>query len=95
MSERVGQVRGILAERVIVSTQLDPFLSLRALAGYSNLSIRKLRELLADPIHPLPFYRVGSKILIKKGEFDAWMARHRRVGNPDVERIVGEVLRDF
>ncbi|MDP3939577.1 MAG: hypothetical protein Q8R92_15770 [Deltaproteobacteria bacterium] len=40
----VAQVRGVLAERVVVSTNLDPFLSLRALAGYSGLSIRTLRN---------------------------------------------------
>src|SRR5882724_2303603 len=31
-SAHVAQVRGVLAERVAISTQLDPFLSLRALA---------------------------------------------------------------
>lgn len=88
----VGQVRGILAERVALSTPLDPFLSLRALASYSGLSVRKLRDHLADLAHPLPHYRVGSKILVRRSEFDTWMARYRRVGQPNVERIVSEVL---
>ena len=89
----VGQVRGVLAERVVVSTPVDPFLSLRALAGYSGLSVRKLRDCLADPAHPLPCYRVGGKILVRRSEFDAWMARHRQVGQADVDRIVSEALR--
>ncbi len=59
----VAQVRGVLAERVVISTQLDPFLSLRALAAYSDVSIRKLREFLEHPQHPLPCYRIGGKIL--------------------------------
>ena len=42
MKEPIAQVRGILAERVVVSTSLDPFLSLKALAAYSDLSVRKL-----------------------------------------------------
>ena len=35
-----AQVRGVLAERVMVSTALDPFLSLKALAGCAGLSVR-------------------------------------------------------
>ena len=66
MSERVAQVRGLLAERVVVSTPLDPFLPLKALATYSGLSVRKLRSHLEDPGHPLPCYRVGGKILVRR-----------------------------
>ncbi len=91
----VGQVRGVLAERVVVSTPLDPFLSLRSLASYSGLSVRKLRDCLADPVHPLPHYRVGGKVLVRRGEFDAWLARYRQVGRPDVEKVVSAVLRDL
>ncbi len=80
----VGQVRGILADRVVVSTALDPFLSLRALASYACVSVRKLREHLDDAIHPLPHYRVGGKIVVRRSEFDAWMAAYRRVGQADV-----------
>jgi len=89
----VGQVRGVLAERVVVSTALDPFLSLRALAGYSGLSIRKLRDFLDQPQHPLPCYRVGSKILVRLSEFDRWIAAYRHHGRRDVDAIVNDVLR--
>jgi excisionase family DNA binding protein len=87
------QVRGVLAERIIVSTPLDPFLSLRALASYSDLSIRKLRDLLDDPVRPLPSYRVGGKILVRRSEFDAWVAQHREERRRDVGRVVEDVLR--
>jgi hypothetical protein len=90
---RVGLVRGILAERVELSTPCDPFLSLRALAGYSGLGARKLREHLADPVHPLPCYRVGGKILVRRSEFDTWIARYRRVGRADVDQLVADVLK--
>lgn len=63
--QRVGQVRGVLAERVIVSTPLDPFFPLKALASYSGMSQRKLRQHLEDPLHPLPCYRVGGKLLVR------------------------------
>lgn len=88
-----AQVRGILATEVVVSTPLDPFLGLRALASYSGLSVRKLRDHLDEPAHPLPCYRVGGKILVRRSEFDAWIARFRQAGRADVDRIVAEVIR--
>jgi hypothetical protein len=92
MATPIGQVRGVLAERVVVSTPLDPFLSLRALAAYSGLGARKLRDYLTDPLHPLPCYRVGGKILVRRSEFDAWIARYRQLGRPDVDRLVADAL---
>lgn len=91
MREPVAQVRGVLAERVVVST-LDPFLSLKALAGYSGLSVRKLREYLDDPAHPLPCYRVGGKILVRRSEFDRWIATYRTRGHVGGDHLVSDVL---
>jgi Helix-turn-helix domain len=88
----VAQVRGVLAERVIVSTPLDPFLPLRALSAYSGISVRKLREYLDDPAHPLPSYRVGGKILVRRSEFDVWITQYRRT-RTDVAQVVDDVLR--
>lgn len=51
-----GQDRRV--EQIIVSVPLDPYLSLKALATYSGLSVRKLRNCLRHPSHPLPHYRV-------------------------------------
>jgi hypothetical protein len=90
----IGLVRGVLAERVIVSTPLDPFMPLRALASYSGLSVTKLREYLNDPTYPLPYHRVGGKLLVRRSDFDAWVAKYRRVGSEDVAVVVDEVLRD-
>jgi len=90
--QRVAQVRGVLAERVIVSTPLDPFLSMKALASYSGLSDRKLRQHLADPQHPLPCYRVGGKLVVRRSEFDTWVAAYRQVGRVDVDRVVADVM---
>ncbi len=92
MKAPVAQVRGVLAERVIVSTPLDPFFPLRALAAYSGISIRKLRDYLEDVGHPLPCYRVGGKVLVRRSEFDTWISAYRQQGRADVARIVEEVL---
>lgn len=91
--QSVAQVRGVLAERVVISTPLDPFLSLQALASYSGLSRRKLRDYLTDPAHPLPCYRIGGKIVVRRSEYDSWAGRYRQVGQPDVDRIVSDVLK--
>jgi hypothetical protein len=85
----------VVADRVILSTVLDPFLPLRALATYSGLSVRRLRDLLTDPAHPLPYYRIGGKILVRRGEYDAWAARYRHTGSADVAAVVHDVLRDL
>jgi hypothetical protein len=94
-SREPKQVRGVLAERIIVSTPLDPFLSLRTLVNYSDLSIRKLRELLDDPVRPLPHYRIGGKILVRRSEFDAWMVVHRHIRPSQVSALVDDVLHNL
>ena len=88
-------LRDVQAAQVVLGTQLDPFLSLKVLASYSGLSVRKLREYLIDPAHPLPAYRVGGKILVRRSEFDAWMAAYRREGAVDVEGIVADILHEL
>ena len=85
--------RLVVVEGLALSTPADPYLSLTALADYSGCSVRWLRDRLTDVHHPLPCYRLpGGKILVRRGEFDAWLARYRRVGRPDVDRVVADVL---
>jgi hypothetical protein len=86
------RLRGVGVERVIIATDLDPFLSLRALTAYNGLSIRTLRAHLTDPRRPLPCYRVGVKILVRRSEFDSWMRPHRQVGSADVDRLMAEMF---
>jgi len=92
VSERVAQVRGVLAERVVVSSPLDPFLSLRALADYGGLSVRTLRAYLdLPPDQALPCYRVNGKILVRRSEFDAWMEQYHSRGRPSLVRAMREL----
>ena len=79
-----------LAERLVINVPLDPFMSMRALSSYSGLSVRKLREYLDHPAHPLPSYRVGGKLLVRRSDFDAWISRFRRSGR--VDQIVHDIL---
>lgn len=92
--QRVAQVRGVLADRVVVSTQLDPFLSLRALSAYSGLSPRTLRQYLElPPDEALPCYRLpgGGKILVRRSDFDAWMQQHQSRGRPSLVRAMRDL----
>jgi hypothetical protein len=53
------------------------YFDLQALAQYSCCSVRWLRNRLVDHYQPLPHYRVGGKILVKREEFDRWMTTFR------------------
>ena len=72
----------------------DEYFDLRGLSQYTSLSVRTLRDYLADASDPIPSYCVKKKILIKKSEFDAWLKKYR-VNTNKISRIVDEVLNDF
>jgi excisionase family DNA binding protein len=85
VNERVAQVRGVLAERVVISTLLDPFLSLRAAADYTGISVKTLRRGVNDaPDCALPAYRIGTAIILRRSELDAWLVQRRTVGRPSL-----------
>ena len=72
----------------------DRYLSLRSLAAYAGMSIRTLRALLIRRRAPLPHYRIGGKILVRRSEFDQWAAEFRIVRPPlDLDVVVGDVMR--
>jgi hypothetical protein len=91
---RVGTERPrlVVVDALQLTATLDPYFSLRGLAHYSGCSVRWLRARLTDPHHPLPCYRAEGKVLVRRSEFDGWIARYRRVGDPAVARVVGAVL---
>ena len=93
----IGQDRPrlVVVEGITLATPADPYLSLRALADYSGCSVRWLRDRLTDPHHPLAHYRVEGKLLVRRSDFDHWIAQYRRVGDPQIERVVADVLREL
>jgi excisionase family DNA binding protein len=66
-----------VVDQVQLHVGLDPYLSLRALAEYAGLSRRTLHNLVNDPHDPVPSYRIGGKLLVRRSEFDTWIARRR------------------
>jgi hypothetical protein len=68
------------------------YFDLRALAAYSCCSVRWLRDRLIDRNCPLPYYRVGGKVLVKRDEFDTWIRRFRIESQAgDLDRIVESI----
>ena len=65
------------------------YFDLKALAAYSSCSVRWLR----DRLHPLPNYRIEGKILVKREEFDHWLASSYVVNSADeLSEIVDSVV---
>src|SRR5262245_66618148 len=70
----------------------DEYLTLAQLAGYSKISARQLRNYLGlPPGQALPCYRPGRKVLVKRSEFDTWLARYRQRGKPVVTHVLREL----
>jgi len=89
----VAKVRGVLTQRAITGIETDPFLSLKALAGYSSLSVRTLRHFIDElpPEQALPCYRLPGKLLVRRSEFDAWLERYRSRGRPSLVKALREL----
>lgn len=71
------------------------YYSIADLEKYSGISQRTLRDLLKDPINPIPHYRIGvaGKIVrVKRSEFDEWIKTQRVSNTNDIDRIVDDIL---
>ncbi len=68
------------------------YLGIKELAAYAGISVRKLRTLKDDPLHPLPYYRIGGRLYFRRGEFDSWSAKYRRLGSQDLNRLMTELF---
>jgi excisionase family DNA binding protein len=67
------------------------WLDLKALRQYACVSERTIRDWIHRPVDPLPAVRVGSKILVRRSEFDRWLETHQ-VKHIDVGCIVDELV---
>jgi excisionase family DNA binding protein len=68
------------------------WLDLRRLREYATVSNRTLRAWIHSPVDPLPAVRVGTKILVRKSDFDRWLEQHA-VKPLDLDGIVEDVVR--
>jgi excisionase family DNA binding protein len=65
------------------------WIDLKDLTSYAAVSDRTLREWIHRAENPLPASRVGSKILISRRKFDAWLEQQqvKPVETIDLQRI--------
>jgi excisionase family DNA binding protein len=68
---------------------------LRQLTCYAAVSERTLRGWIHDPINPLPAYQVGSKLLVRKRDFDSYIERHPVRPMQVVDSMVEEILSEM
>ncbi|HET8579921.1 MAG TPA: helix-turn-helix domain-containing protein [Nitrospiraceae bacterium] len=85
--------RPSIIENVVIRADIDPYLSLKALSAHSGLSVRTLRKALTETVHPLPHYRLSGKILVRRSEFDRWMAQFRQEG-AELDQIVSQIAKE-
>jgi hypothetical protein len=84
-----GVARTVMAPSPLAG---DEYLTLQQLAGYSKLSPRQLRNYLSlPPSQALPCYRPGRRVLVRKSEFDGWLAQYRHRGKPVLLRLLREL----
>ena len=76
------------------SAEKPEWMDLRALQRYACVSERTLRQWIHRPVDPLPAVRVGTKILVRRSAFDAWLEVHR-MKRIDVDIILEEMITDL
>jgi len=72
----------------------DRYFDLKRLSTYSSLSVRTLREYLSRPDDPIPSFRIGRKILVKRSEFDEWIHKYR-TKTENLDQLVDSLLGDL
>jgi len=78
----------VISER----SQHAEWMDLKALRQYACVSERTLREWIHRATNPLPASRVGSKILVRRRSFDAWLEKHHVASNFDVDSVIDEIV---
>jgi hypothetical protein len=84
-----------LGRDVLLVRENDNFLSLSVLAKASSLSTKTLRAYLSDPIHALPHYRPGGKVIVRWSEFLLWLQRYKGCAEVDIDTVMQEIVNDL
>lgn len=73
------------------------WLDLRSLTQYAAVSERTVRNWVHRGENPLPAVRVGTKILIRRSVFDAWLEDHPLTPAEGIEvsQAVNDILADW
>lgn len=76
-------------------TIIREYFSIKELSLYCGLGERTLRDLINCSITPIPCFRFGRAIRVKKEEFDQWAKSFCRNDNDKIDKIVDELMRDL
>ena len=71
------------------------YFSIADLSDYTGISERTLRDLLKDPVNPIPYFRIGPAgriIRVKRSDFDEWMKFQRATQGNAIDELIAEVL---
>jgi len=69
------------------------YLTIKSAANYLSMSERTVHTLLKDWVDPIPHFRRGRLIRIKRSDLDEWMRRHLEADNSEINNIVDGILK--
>lgn len=70
----------------------DVYFSLQRLPAYAGLCERQLRTYLTHAVYPLPHFKIGGRLLVRKSDYDAWALQFRQVADSRVDALVQDAL---
>jgi hypothetical protein len=93
----INQIIEQIKEIKALISPSDCYMSIKTLSKYSDLSERKLRELIHHPLYPLPSYKIDGSIRIKKSEFASWLKKFKSLPekSPNIDSLIDDVMKDF
>ncbi len=68
----------------------DEYFDLSGLSLYCKLGVSTLRNHIRKD--GLPCFKLGGKILVRRGEFDKWVSGYRLNKNQEISRVVDEAI---
>lgn len=88
---RWSRIKGGMSDGPLQGEQLAELLGLNQLSELVGLSTRTLREHIHAPVDPLPAYRVGGRLMVRRSEWERWLSR-RRVRAMDANLILDDLF---
>ena len=68
------------------------YFTVNGAALYLSMSERTIRSCLTDPLDPIPHFRKGRMIRIRRSELERWFENHRAVDLIEIDKLVDELI---
>ena len=80
----------------MAESNTDGYLTVKKLAGYSDMSVRSLQRYLHHPVHPIPHRKIGRRVYVRKVDFDRWHEQFIVRQEPiDLDALADELLKPW